>query len=81
MITPVKQIIYPEGDSIEVNHKLRINEVVDLNGIPLSVPLSTSKMIAYRVCRISTQRTRNEEITSYHLELMNKYDLREYVSG
>ncbi|MBN1409897.1 MAG: hypothetical protein JW969_03570 [Spirochaetales bacterium] len=77
-MTPVtNRIIYPEGDILEIEHKLRINQIVDLNGLPLGLPLPTSKMIAYRVSKIQTQSTRREEVTDYFLELLDRFDLEE----
>jgi hypothetical protein len=81
MITLTRKILYPEGDSREISHTLRINQLVDLNGSPLSLPLQTTKIIAYRVYRISMQSTRNENITNYHLELMNRIDLSQYTKN
>ena len=75
MITAVKKILYPEGDCREISHTLRINQIVDLNGQPMAMPLRTTRIIAYRVFRISMQSTRNENITNYHLELMDRNDL------
>jgi len=75
MISLEKRIIYPEGDIQEIDHKLKINQVVGLNGIPLNLPLETSKIIAYRVFKVSTKTNRNEEITNYHLELIDKFEL------
>jgi hypothetical protein len=79
MVLSTKRLIYPEGDIIEVGHNLKINELVDLNGMPLSLPLKTSRMIVYRVYRISTQNTRSEVITDYFLELMKRNELEGYV--
>jgi hypothetical protein len=75
MIISTRRLIYPEGDIQEIEHSLRVNELVDLNGVPLPLPLDTPKMIVYRVYRISTQNTRNELITNYFLELMNRDEL------
>jgi len=79
MVTSIRQILYPEGDKREISHNLRINHLVDLNGNPLELPLQNSRIIAYRVFKISMQSTRNENITNYHLELMNRMDLNAYV--
>lgn len=81
MITLARRILYPEGDSREIPHTLRINQLVDLNGNPLVLPLQTSKIIAYRVFKITMQSTRNENITNYHLELMNRIDLTHYTKS
>ena len=70
-----KRLIYPDGESQELSHDLRINQLVDLNGNPLSVPLPTAKMIVYRVFRMTTQSPIGEEITCYHLELIRSDEL------
>ena len=59
-----RQIIYPEGDSQEVEHTLSINQLVDINGFPLAPPLPTTRMIAYRVFRIATENLKGEDIIS-----------------
>ncbi|MBN2533905.1 MAG: hypothetical protein JXB88_13530 [Spirochaetales bacterium] len=81
MITSTRKILYPEGDRREIPHTLKINQLVDLNGNPLELPLQTAKMIVYRVCKITMQSTRNENITNYHLELMNRIDLSQYIKN
>lgn len=61
---------YPEGDEKEIKHSLTFNQIVDLNGNPLRLPIPSSKLIVYRVFRISTSENRGEVIKSYHLELV-----------
>ncbi len=68
-------IVYPEGDSLEIEHPLRVNQLVDLNGNPLSTPLPTARMIAYRVWKISTRTERGSEETSFHVELVRRPEL------
>ncbi len=68
-------VVYPEGDSLEIEHQLRVNQLVDLNGNPLSTPLPTARMIAYRVWKISTRAERHSEEISYHLELVRRPEL------
>ncbi|MCL2704649.1 MAG: hypothetical protein FWE72_00380 [Spirochaetaceae bacterium] len=70
-----KEIIYPEGDRQEISHTLYINQIVDINGYPLSLPVKTSKMIAYKVYRKSTQETRNEVITTFFLQQLTVWEL------
>ena len=72
-----RRLVYPDNDTQEIQHRLRINQLVDLNGIPLQTPLETDRMIVYRVCKISTEMPRGEEITNYHLELMRRDELWE----
>lgn len=74
-------ILYPEGDSREIEHELRVNQLVDLNGNPLRLPLPSARMIVYRVWKVSTETTsRHEENVMYHLELVSRPEL-ESVTG
>jgi hypothetical protein len=79
MIEKLNVVVYPEGDTQEIDAPLRINEVVDLNGRPLAMPLPTHRVIAFRVCKINTRQTRNEEIREHHLEIIPADELREFV--
>jgi hypothetical protein len=74
-------IIYPEGDSREIEHDLRVNQLVDLNGNPLPLPLPTARMIAYRVWKVSTRSERHTEEVCYHLELVTRPELEGAASG
>ena len=69
------QVVYPEGDAQEIPHRLRINQVVDLNGYPLPPPSPGARVIVYRVFRVSTDVRPGEEIISYHLELVRRDEL------
>jgi hypothetical protein len=69
-------LVYPDGDTQEAAGPLRINELVDLNGYPVSIPLRTHRMIVYRVYRIRREDERGEERTYYHLELVTGSELR-----
>lgn len=79
MTIETKLIMYPEGDSREISRTLRINQVVDLNGTPLPLPLPTVKMIAYRVMKISTREERGERTVIYYLDLLRRQDMLEIV--
>ena len=68
-------IVYPEGDTREIGHALRVNELVDLNGNPLAPPLPTARMIVYRVWKITTAAERHEQSVSYHLEQVARPEL------
>ncbi len=61
---------YPEGDEKEIEHSLTINQIVDLNGNPIGLPIPSPKMIIYRVFRISTTEERGEITKYYFLELI-----------
>ena len=75
MTLTTRLIVYPDGEVQEIDHPLRVNQAVDLNGVPLSQPLPTTKMIAYRVFRMSTETKTGEEIIRYYLELLSRMDL------
>jgi hypothetical protein len=72
-------VIYPEGDTQEIDHRLTINQLVDLNGFPLPLPLPTCKMIAYRVYKINVKTPKGQEIREHFLELVNVHELEQYV--
>lgn len=80
MIERLHTIHYPEGDTRDVARPLRHGVLVDINGGRLPLPLDTEKMIAYRVWKISTEQTRNEERTHYFLEQVYPAELRQYVA-
>jgi hypothetical protein len=69
------QIVFPDGDSQEIEHRLKPSQLVDLNGNPLELPLPTARMIVYRVWKISTREERKCEETSFHLELVTRPEL------
>jgi hypothetical protein len=68
-------IVYPEGDSREIEHELRVNQLVDLNGNPLPSPLRSVRMIVYRVWKIWTRSERHAEEVFYELELVTRPEL------
>ena len=80
MIERVHTIHYPEGDTRDVSRPLRHGVLVDLNGSELALPLPTGKMIAYRVWKISSEQTRNEEISHYWLEQVYPAELQHYAA-
>ena len=74
-------IIYPDGERQEIQHTLRINGLVDINGFPLPLPLSQVKIIAYRVFRMSTKEDRGVVAKFYYLELVPMMELMCYVKS
>lgn len=74
-------LVYPEGDKQETATALRINQLVDINGNPLALPLRTAKMIVYRVYKMTKNELRGEETTYYYLELVKRDELDELASG
>jgi hypothetical protein len=57
-----------------------VNQLVDLNGNPLALPLPSARMIVYRVWKVSTQVERHEESVFYHLELVTRPELETATS-
>jgi len=76
-----RRIVYPEGDAQEITHALRVNQLVDLNGVPLIPPLPTARMIVYRVYKMHTRSSRGEDIIDYHLELVTRPELEQLAGG
>ncbi len=75
-----REIVFPEGDRQEIPHALSVNQLVDLNGFPLEMPLAITRQIAYRVLRQSTSCERNGDVVSYFLELVGRPELEEEQS-
>lgn len=69
---------YPEGDAREIEHGLSVNQMVDLNGAPLALPLATAKTIVYRVWKVTTSEERKCEQITYHLELVTRPELEAF---
>jgi hypothetical protein len=72
-------IVYPEGDTQEIQGRLSLNQLVDLNGRPLDLPLSTNRMIVFRVAKIRTNEYKGGTETYHFLEQVSARELIEYV--
>ncbi len=68
-------IVYPEGDRQEIEHGLGVNQLVDLNGNPLELPLPSPRAIIYRVWKVTTSEERRTETVCYHLERVVRPEL------
>lgn len=68
-------LVYPDGERQEFSGLLRIDQIVDMNGRPLPMPPSTSRMIAYRVYKIRRVEERGELDILYYLELVSAGEL------
>lgn len=75
MFQNLYEIRYPEGDCLEIEHSLSFNQLVDLNGRPLRLPLPDPRIVAYRVYRINTETSLGVEKKIYHLERMTLHEL------
>jgi len=74
-------IVFPEGDTQEIQGRLSINQLVDLNGNPLELPLPTNRMIVFRVVKIKTNEHTGGAETYHFLEQVSARELIEYVEG
>ena len=74
-------IVYPEGATQELESPLRINELVDLNGRHLSLPLPSPRIIAYRVVKIRHTEERGMHSVFHYVELVPAYELLSYSSS
>ena len=72
-------IVFPEGDTQEIRGRLRLNELVDINGNPLNLPLPTNRMIAFRVAKIRTNDYKGGSEIYHYLEQLSAPELLEYV--
>jgi hypothetical protein len=74
-------IVYPEGESQELDTPLRINELVDLNGRHLALPLQSMRVIAYRVVKIRHTEDRGTHSVFHYVELVPADELLPYSSS
>ena len=72
-------IVFPEGDVQEIPGRLSLNTMVDMNGRELKLPLSTNRMIVFRVARIKVNENRGGNETFHYLEQLSAEELLEYV--
>ncbi|MDR1587523.1 MAG: hypothetical protein LBS57_08720 [Treponema sp.] len=72
-------IVFPEGDVQEINGRRPINDIVDINGNHLPLPLPTNKMIAFRVSKIKTSENKGGNETFHFLELLSAEELTPYT--
>jgi hypothetical protein len=72
-------IVFPEGDVQEIPRRIPINEIVDINGNSLPLPLPSPRTIAYRVSRIKTNENKGGNETFHFLELLSAEELIPYA--
>ena len=71
-------LMYPEGECQELEAPLRIDELVDLNGRPLPLPLTSPRIIAYRVVKIRQTEERGVHAIFHYVELVAASELLSY---
>ena len=72
-------IVFPEGDTQEIRGRLGLNQLVDVNGNPLDLPLPTNRMVVFRVEKIKTNDYKGGSETYHYLEQLSARELLEYV--
>ena len=72
-------IVFPEGDTQEIRGRLSLNQLVDVNGNPLDLPLPTNRMIVFRVIKVRTNDYKGGSETYHYLEQVSARELLEYV--
>lgn len=80
MFTTSRFLVFPDGETQEVEQALEFDALVDLNGKRLRPPLPTEKMIAYRVSKIVKKEQKGEDIYFYHLNLVSARELMGWVA-
>jgi hypothetical protein len=71
-------IVYPEGECQEIELPLRIDELVDLNGRALPLPLASPRIIAYRIVKIRHTEERGVHAVLHYAELVSAAELLAY---
>jgi hypothetical protein len=71
-------IVYPEGEIQELEAPLRIDQIVDLNGRPLPMPLPSPRVIAYRVMKIRQSEDRGMQKIFHYVELIPTRELQSH---
>ncbi len=72
-------IVFPEGDIQEVGGRLKIGTLVDVNGLPLTLPLASARTLAFQVSRISVKENRGGNEVYHYLDLMTVDELSPYA--
>jgi len=72
-------VVYPEGDTQEIQWRLSLNQLVDVNGRPVNLPLPTSRMVVFRVEKVRTNDYKGGSETFHFLEQVSARELMEYV--
>jgi len=78
MVISESYIVYPGGESQEIESDLPFDALVDLNGRQLPLPLPTPRMIAYRVVKIRREEGTGFQRSWHHLELVPASELVPY---
>jgi len=68
-------LVYPDGDTQEIEGPVVFNTLVDINGRTVNPPLQSHRIIIYRVFRVKREETKGERISYFFLELLKGEEL------
>jgi len=75
MTIETRWLVYPDGERQETDRLIRMNELVDMNGNQLALPLPHARVIAYRLYKIRKVEERGELDILQYLELVSAAEL------
>ncbi len=75
MTVETRWLVYPDGERQETDRLIRMNELVDMNGNQLPMPLPHARIIAYRLYKIRRVGERGELDILQYLELVSAAEL------
>ncbi len=76
MTIETRWLVYPDGDRQETRRTLRVDELVDMNGLTIPMPPPSARMVAYRVYKIRRVEERGELDVLQYLELVPAAELQ-----
>lgn len=74
-------LVFPDGDTQEIEHTLTIDDIVDVNGFILSESALETTNLMYRVHKIRQQENTGCVITFYYLEQLTIFDIKALRRG
>ncbi|GAB1457219.1 hypothetical protein MASR2M48_25270 [Spirochaetota bacterium] len=79
MTIETRWLVYPDGERQETQRRLRVDELVDMNGFSVPMPLRSARMVAYRVFKIRRVEERGELDVLQYLELVPSSELADML--
>lgn len=79
MILEENYLVYPDGERQEIENSLQMNQVVDMNGRPLSIGFPAPRIIAYRIFRVATREETGFRRRYHYAELLTMEQLESYA--
>lgn len=79
MTIETRWLVYPDGDRQETQRLLGVDELVDMNGFSIPMPLHSPRIVAYRVFKIRRVEERGELDVLQYLELVPAIELADML--